>query len=185
MSKKLLSKEEQDALLELFESARPEVKSAEPRHEKTRKTEGVAALKAELESEALHWEAALETLIGTKVRIRLHRIVKTSEAAPGYEEVCYRLKKHPERYLICAVSLVNLVNEKSLGAQEDAPMVLHPLTEIDKSLFESSGTVFTEGEGLTYTASLPAGRSRVEALYDIEISPLMRSKVRLVFDEPL
>lgn len=185
MSKKLLSKEEQDALLELFESAKPETKNADLKQEKAAKPAGLGALKAELESEAVHWAAALESLIGMQVRITLQRIVKTSDAALGSEEVCYRLGQYPDRYLICTVSLVNLVNEKSLGSQEEAPMVLHPLTEIDKGLFENSGAVFSGGRALIHMASLPAGRPRIEALYNVDIAPLMRSKVRMVIDEPL
>ena len=84
--------------------------------------------------------------------------------------------------MLCAEALVNLVNEKSLGAGEEAPMVSHALSAIDRVLFETCGAFFTPGETLS-SVERPPETARIEVRYVVEIVPLLRTTVRLVIDE--
>ena len=62
-------------------------------------------------------------------------------------------------------------------------MVSHPLSEIDRALFENTGVFFSDGGGLAYEATPPEAGPRLEARFDVEIAPLLHTDIRLVIYE--
>jgi len=182
MPKPLLSKAELDALMGLFESGNPETKG-EAGRQRTELKGDVGALKTVFASEARRWSRALETQTGHAAKVTLRTIVRASGPVAETGEVCFRLGQKGRRLLICSEALVNLVNEKCLGAREEPPMVSHALSEIDRALFEACGAFFAEEGTLLSVENPPETAARIEARYDIEIAPLLRTTVRLVIDE--
>jgi hypothetical protein len=183
MPKPLLSKAETDALMGLFDTRKPAKTDADFRKKGGDADDDVAALKRVLESEALRWSEALASLTGHPAKVSLRTIVRVSGISAGAGEVCFRFAQAQGHFLICSEALVNLVNEKSLGAGEEPPMVTHPLSAIDRTLFEGCGAFFAREGELVFSENLPEEASRIEARYDIEIAPLLRTAVRLVIDE--
>lgn len=180
MAEGLLSKDEIDALMSLFGSEPPAKKKTA-----TRKKEGVDALKADLEAKALRWAAALKALTGCPSKVTLRTIVKTSRIAADDTHLFLRCAKR-ERFLIVPQSLVNLINEKSLGAQDALPMLTHPLSEIDRELFETTGRLFSEEGVLKQEDALADTGTVYEARFDLEIEALLRTTVRMVIhDQPV
>ncbi|MEJ2467918.1 MAG: hypothetical protein P8Y65_07390 [Campylobacterales bacterium] len=180
MAEGLLSKDEIDALMSLFGSE-PPVKKKAP----TRRKEGVDALKADLEAKALRWAAALKALTGCPSNVSLRTIVKTSRIAVDDTHLLLRCARR-ERFLLVPQSLVNLVNEKSLGALEPTPMLSHPLSEIDRELFETTGRLFSEEGVLKQEDALTDTGPLYEARFDLEVETLLRTTVRMVIrDQPV
>ena len=182
MPKPLLSKAELDALMDLFGPEASGAERKQPRRNKAEKDGTVSVLKSACEAEARRWSEALERLLGHPSKVTLRSIVRIAGAATAPDEVCFRLGSGGERYLLCAEALVNLVNEKSLGAGEEAPMVSHALSAIDRALFETCGAFFAPGETLL-SVEHPPETARIEVRYVVEIAPLLRTTVRLVIDE--
>jgi len=183
MPKPLLSKAEVDALMGLFEPGDPGTERAAPRREKAAANgDAVNALKSACEDEARRWSEALEKLTGHPTNVTLRSIVRAA-GGPAEGEVCFRLGSDGRRFLICSESLVNLVNEKSLGALEEPPALLHPLSAIDRALFEACGAFLGGEEGLVSLENPPEAAMRIEARYAVDIAPLLRTTVRLLIDE--
>lgn len=180
MPKPLLSKAELDALMGLFDADRSGEENVKPSGERPQMKPDVGSLKTVFETEALRWAEALEKLTGHPARVTLRTIIRVSESGAEAGEVAYGMANG--RVLICAEALVNLVNEKSLGAGEEVPMVSHALSAIDRKLFEMSGAFFAESGDLSSAEKMPETAGRIEARYDIEIAPLLRTSVRLVSD---
>lgn len=180
MPKPLLSKAEVDALMGLFE---PGEDRPAPRREKAETSGGALnALKSACEAEARRWSEALEKLTGHPSNVTLRSIVRAA-GGPGEGEVCFRLGRDGRRFLVCSESLVNLVNEKSLGALEEPPALLHALSAIDRALFEACGAFLGGEEGLVSLENPPEAATRIEARYAVDIAPLLRTTVRLLIDE--
>jgi hypothetical protein len=181
MSKKLLSKAEQDALLEIFNMPNPQKETgAAPRRVRT--AEPAEALQTELEAVASRWTEALKLKCTAEVSVALQQIVRHAEFTLGREECCYKMTVYPKRFLVCSSALINLVNEKALGSRAEIPLVSHALTEIDKGLFESSGAFFAGDSALSYCEKPPQGREWVEARFDVRIAPVLRTTLRLLID---
>jgi hypothetical protein len=180
MAEGLLSKDEIDALMSLFGTEPPAKKKTAKRGKKA-----VDALKADLEANALGWAAALEALTGCPSKVTLRTIVKPSVVVAEGTHLLLRCAKR-ERFLIIGRSLVNLVNEKSLGAPDLKPMLSHPLSKIDRELFETTGRLFSEESVLTRVNTLPDTEALYEARFEIEIEPLLRTALRMVvYDKPV
>ncbi|WP_345973447.1 hypothetical protein [Sulfurimonas diazotrophicus] len=179
MARGVLNQAEVDALMELFGTA-PKSEQ-KPQHAEKPSPE-VGALRSELEATARRWEAALAALTGAPVTVTLQSIVRRGRAAEEADAILLMCAERG-RYLIVPEPLVNLVNEKSLGALEPDPLLGHPLSTIDKALFESTGALFAEGKGLAGLDRLPGGEKVLEARFDIAVAPLLKTTVRLLLDE--
>jgi hypothetical protein len=180
MSEGLLSKDEIDALMSLFGAEPPAKKKMVKSRQK-----GVDALKEDLEAKASGWAAALETLTGCPSKVTLRTIVKPSGVATDGTHLLVRCAKQ-ERFLIVARSLVNLINEKSLGAMEPEPMLSHPLSGIDRALFETTGRLFSEEGVMKLADTLPDTEALYEARFEIGIESLLHTTLRMVvYDKPV
>ena len=182
MQKPLLSKAELDALMGLFDPGQPGTKSIKPDAEKREPKRDVGSLKSAFEAEGRRWSEALEMLTGHPAKVTLRTIVKASGPVVETGDVAYGLTTDGGRYFVCSEALVNLVNEKSLGAREELPMVTHALSAIDRALFEQCGAFFAEEGALVWAENPPETAGRIEARFDIEIAPILRTAVRLVTD---
>jgi len=173
----ILTRDEIDALMTLF-SETPGTKEV---LRVTRRTEPVRvrALRKRLEALAARWSAELKSVTGHAAKAGLRQIVKTSRVLPSESEVLYRCGD-TACYLVVGRALVNLVNEKSLGALASEPLLRHPLTSIDRALFETTGRLFAETGELSEAEALPEAGTLLEARFDIEIEPLLRTTVRLL-----
>jgi len=180
MEKGLLTKSEIDALMDLFETQQPRQRAADA--EPAAPGVEVGALKTRLETMAVQWSAALATLTGRPSKVSLRTILRVSVIAAEASDAYYRCEMPRECYLICPESFVNFVNEKGLGALEEIPMTVHPLSAIDRALFESTGSFMAEGGRLWHVEKLPSWKPVIEARFDVEIVPLLRTTLRLVTD---
>ncbi|MHC3994242.1 hypothetical protein ACXWTF_05390 [Thiomicrolovo sp. ZZH C-3] len=175
----VLNQAEIDALMELFGTA--------PNSDRQPKPAGkpqpeVGALRSELDATARRWEAALAALTGMPATVTLQSIVRRGRAAAEAGTVQLKCAE-AGRYLIVPEALVNLVNEKSLGAAETDPLLGHPLSAIDRALFETTGALFADGEGVSEVDRLPQGAKVLEARFDIAVGALLKTTVRLLLDE--
>jgi len=182
MARGVLTQAEIDALMELFGTRPPserQVKaSAVPEP-------AIGALRSELEATARQWAAALETLTGAPSTVTLHTIVRRGRTAGEEGQVLLRCAEG-DRFLIVPESLVNLLNERSLGALEPDPLLGHALTAIDKALFEMTGGFLAGGGSVEQVAQLPAGEEMLEARFDIAVAPILRTTLSIVlYDKPV
>ena len=182
MARGVLNQAEVDALMELFGTA---PKAEQP----PKRTEGVppqiSTLRSELEGTARQWAEALRALTGDSATVTLQSIVRRGRATEEPGNVLLQYAEE-SRYLVVPEPLVNLVNEKSLGALEIEPFLEHPLTTIDRELFVTTGSLFSGGSRMVHAAQIPEGKHLLEARFDIAVGLLLQTTVRMVLhDESL
>ncbi|WP_345986522.1 hypothetical protein WCX49_05190 [Sulfurimonas sp. HSL-1656] len=178
----VLNQAEVDALMELFGTA---PKSTQPPKRTERAAPEINALRSELEATARQWAEALRSLTGDAATVTLQSIVRRGRATEECGNVVLQYAEEP-RYLIVPEPLVNLVNEKSLGALEIDPFLEHPLSTIDRELFASTGMLFSGGSRMVQTAQIPEGIHLLEARFDIAVGSLLQTTMRMVLhDESL
>ncbi|WP_345990273.1 hypothetical protein WCX18_05050 [Sulfurimonas sp. HSL1-2] len=182
MARGILNQAEVDALMELFGTA---PKAEQPVKRGEGAAPEVSALRSALEATARQWAEALGALTGAPATVTLKSIVRRGRATEETGNVLLQYAEAP-RYLVVPEPLVNLVNEKSLGALEIDPLLEHPLTTIDRELFASTGTLFSGGSRMVQAAQIPGGKHLLEARFDIAVGLLLQTTVRMVLhDESL
>lgn len=183
MSKGMLTQQEYDALMELFDSAQhpPRKDKAVSRQKRGHSTPEI--IKNRCEALASEWSEELASLTGQTASVRLRTIVKKGMIDIGEEETLYQSGERA--YIVFSASLVNFVNEQRLGAQELIPQLMHPLTQIDRQLFEQTGALFSKREALTLVETPPLAPGWIEAGFDVEIAPFLRTTLRWVSHEPV
>lgn len=178
MQKGVLTQSEIDALMDLFETP-----PAQPRESGAGAADAasadIAVIKERCIALAETWSRALKEHIGHSAKVSLRSIVRTSPPVADDDHALYRVARQPDRFLLCPKSLINLVNEKRLGAFDEIPMLMHPLTAIDKALFEDTGSFFAREGALEQVGEASAAGTVLEARYDVEIAPYLRTKLRL------
>lgn len=174
MKKGLLSQEEFDTLMARFDRYA---------HKGGHAVRSVTALKTDLQRRAKRWREAMERTVCQSVGIRLRSIVRTSALSVAEDEVLYRSGK--DCYLICPASLINYLNERSLGSFEQIPLLMHTPTAIDTALFERTGRMFSGQDTLKYMERTPEAARRLEARFFIEAAPFLRCTLRWIVDEPV
>lgn len=188
MARSLLSKEEQDALMELFGT----VPKSPEEEEKRPPKKPVAASEARSESpeiarsverlgcEAREWEVPLRELTGNDVSITLKKLLRLSALRKPDETPIYQ---GGNRLYAVPVPLVNLINEKSLGALNENPMLMHPLSPMDKTLFETTGSFFCNEGKLQTADNVFRSHTMIEAVFEIDIKPLLRTVLRVWYED--
>ncbi len=183
MQKGVLSKREYDALMELFESAKPVTETEQPSEQPVRMNTAPDALRSRYDALASEWAKSFFAVTGQTAYIRLRTIVKKRKFEKPEDEVVYRCGEHT--CLVCPAPLINYINEQRLGAYDQIPQLMHPLTQIDMLLFEQTAAVLFHEESMTLADTVPEGRVWIEAGFDLEIAPYLRTTFRWLHDESL
>lgn len=181
MRKGMLTEQEYDALMELFEGARQIPQAEKPSVQTKSEKVQPNALKSRCEALASAWSEALTAVTGQTADIRLRMIVKKRMVDIGEDETVYRSGDHT--YIVCSEPLVNYINEQRLGAYDQIPQLMHPLTQIDKLLFERTGALLCNDESLTLVEKLHGQRGWLEARFDFKVAPFLRTTLRWASDE--
>lgn len=183
MQKGMLSVQEYEALMELFEGAKPASGEVQASEHKKRSGESAEALRHRYEALASEWMKAFFTVTGVKAHVRLRTIARKSRVETAEDEVIYRCGE--QEYMVCPAPLVNFINEQRLGAGDLIPELMHPLTQIDMQLFEQTAASLFHTESMTLTDRLPEGKPWIEAGFNLEIAPYLRTTFRWLNDESL
>ena len=174
----VLTQAELDMLMALFGQSMPRQKRTADAGKK------VAVLKETLETRAALWAAAFEAKSGYPATVTLRTILRVKRVEVEETEILVK-ESGTAHYFIMPAALVNLVNERSLGAFETLPMLSHPLSAIDRALFLSTGDFLSKGLLLAQPGQLPQKQRMIEAHFDVALKPLLRTTMRMVMPDEL
>lgn len=142
---------------------------------------------------ARQWQAALTVTLFRPTQIKLRSIRRRAKFLQKNNQYAYTIgtPAAPVLHLFCMEPLINLVNETCLGARPDRAPEVHPLTALDRQLFERNGRflaeAFTPRPGAASAFRSDETCTELDDVlaiqYDVEIVPLLRTSIIVVASE--
>jgi|GEM_PF-6779174 len=186
----LLTPKETEALLSLFASrdAAPASSGNRTGEAPGKRSETVGKARKLFARTAERWKEGAEAATGLETACRLRSIVRPNgPVRDGFYWFEALRSKERKMYVGVPEALVNLVNERALGAVEELPPPAHRLTRTDRVLFETTGRFFSgspTADAALRAVEAPGKAGRpLEAVFELQIRPLLRTEVLLRIDE--